>query len=46
MGQGGGNVTIVIQNPTVRRDSDLDDIRASVEEVFRSILINHKVVHI
>ena len=45
-GQGGGNVTVVIQNPTVRRDSDLDDIRASVEEVFRSVLINHKVVHI
>ena len=41
----GGNVTVVIQNPTVRRNSDLDDIKSAVEQVFRSVLINNKVAH-
>jgi len=42
----GGNITIQIINPSVRKNSDIDDMRKAVEDVFRSVLINHKIVHI
>jgi hypothetical protein len=45
-GGGDGGVTINIINPTVRKNGDIDDMRKSVEQVFRSVLINHKIVHI
>lgn len=42
----GANVTVVIQNPTVRRDSDLADMQAMIENVMRPLLINAKLIHI
>lgn len=45
-GRRGGNVTIVIQNPVVRKNSDLEDMRKMVEQVLRPVLLNAKVIHI
>lgn len=42
----GGTVNIVINNPSVRDDSDIEQIRKQIEQVLRPILVNAKVVHI
>lgn len=42
----GNNVTVVIQNPSVRNDSDLDNMRRMIEDIMRPLLLNAKVIHI
>jgi tape measure domain-containing protein len=43
---GGNSVTVIIQNPTVRNNSDIDLIRDQIEKVMRPILLNAKIQHI
>jgi TP901 family phage tail tape measure protein len=42
----GNNVTIIIQNPTVRSQSDISEMRRQIEAMMRPILLNAKVAHI
>ena len=42
----GGNITVQIIQPTVRRSSDIDDMRKMIDQVMRPLLLNAKVVHI
>lgn len=45
MGQMGGGMTININNPQVRSDSDLDRMKEMIEEVMRPVMLNMKIGH-
>lgn len=45
-GRGGGDITVVINNPSVRNNGDLDNMKKVIEDVMRPILLNAKVIHI
>ena len=43
---GGGDINIVINNPTVRSQSDITALRNEIESYMRPLLENAKVVHV
>lgn len=44
-GLGGGGISIVINNPSVRNDGDISEIKRQLELVFRQVLRNAKIAY-
>jgi len=42
---GGSNINIVINNPSVRNDSDITNLRKQIDEVLRPLFQNVKIIH-
>lgn len=42
----GNNVTIIIQNPTVRSQGDINEMRKQIEMMMRPLLTNAKIAHV
>ncbi len=41
----GGTINIVINNPSVRNDGDINALRRQLEDLLRPVLLNAKIIH-
>jgi hypothetical protein len=46
VGARAATVNVIINNPSVRRDSDISEMRRQIEQLMRPLLLNAKVVHV